>query len=201
MTFLLIYSVRKSPSIACTSPTRWICISYGYTITEQHRLKKIWSKVAQEWEPMENNRAPCPIASGKPPTMKMIPHLWEGCSSIWFYSTIKKLFLMSRWNHTWYNFTCCSLTFPCGSSWGERFYPLYSHTLNTGILWWDPLWAIFSQIKRLNSSHLSSEGRFYNLLFYLHGPLLDPLPSVHVFFEFWEQSWTQYYRCGLTSIM
>lgn len=99
--------------------------------------------------------------------------------------TIKKSFLMSRRNHSWCKFTCGSLTFPCGSSWEERFYPLCSHTLNTGILWWDRLWVIFPQIKRLNSSHLSSQGRFYSLFFILMTLLWTSFHQSLSFFELW----------------
>lgn len=83
----------------------------------------------------------------------------------------------------------------------RRFHPLCSHTLNTGILWWDPLWAIFSQIKRPDCSHLSSQGRFCSLLFISMVLLWTLSHQSMSFMSSGDQNWTHYYRCGLTSSM
>lgn len=191
MTFLLIWCVGNSPKIACTSHIRWICVNYDYIITEEHRLKEILSKLAQEWEPMEDNLASCLIACGKPPKWRTsLGRLFRRMVLL----TIKKSFLVARWNHSQCNFTCSSLTFP----WGERFHPLCSHTLNTGILWWDPLSEpSFLRLKDLTAPifpHRASSAAFCLSSWTLSHQSMS-------FLSCGGQKWTQCYSCGVTSRM
>lgn len=58
--------------------------------------------------------------------------------------TVKKLFLILRWNLSWCNLYLFPLSSPYGSLWRDSLHPLGSHPFGTRILWWGPPWAFSS---------------------------------------------------------
>lgn len=94
--------------------------------------------------------------------------------------------------------SCHPSSSPWGSLWRESIslHCSYRFKYNNTVMR-SSLNSHFSRVKRLNSFSLSSQGSFSSPLHHLHGPSLDPLQSVHIFFELWglKLDQIQSYKC------
>lgn len=139
--------------------------------------------------------APYPFTSCKLPMMRIqLSHPCESCSSEWSCSLYKISYVEMKPLPLQYLSLVFCVCFLCRKS----LYPLCSHPLSTGILWWGSPWA-FSGEKRPDSFSLFSKIRFFSTLIVVAALFRTFLSLSTSFLVYGDQNWTQYSRRSLTS--